>query len=186
MPRITSAGSTIFTVPLPGGGKAATSHKSISHAKKTLKAMTSPDGNSSAIIHMMQDNAQQWINDMLSGHLHHWNVWFLLKVQCWPRVRYRLCSLTASFQDLDRALHRQYYQILPLRTPYKHHINMADRLPLAELSIQNEQLTPPTEMIQPIKTKKTHPLKPPKLTHPYSLDLLSSPRDKWSAMTHSL
>jgi hypothetical protein len=63
---------------------------------------------------------------------------------------------------------------------------MADRLPLAELSIQNEQLTPPTEMIQPIKTKKTHPLKPPKLTHPYSLDLLSSPRDKWSAMTHSL
>ncbi len=47
------------TVPFPGGGKAAIGHKSIDHAKKTLGAMTSPDGNSIASIQMMQDKAQQ-------------------------------------------------------------------------------------------------------------------------------
>jgi hypothetical protein len=38
----------------------------------------------------------------------------LLKVQFWLRIGYGLCSSTASFNKLDRALHRQYYQILPL------------------------------------------------------------------------
>jgi hypothetical protein len=103
-----------ITVPLPGSRKAAISHKSVSHAKKTFGAMMTPDGNSSTSIHMMQDKAQQWINDMHGSHLHCRNVWFLLKVQFWPQVGYRLCRLTASFQDLDKALHRQYYQILPL------------------------------------------------------------------------
>jgi hypothetical protein len=97
-----------ITVPLPGGKKAAISHKSVSHAEKTLGAMTSPDGSSSTSIRMMQDKAQQWINDVCISHLHCRNVWFLLKVQFWPRVGYGLCSSTASFQDLDRALHRQY------------------------------------------------------------------------------
>ncbi len=103
-----------MTVPLPSSSKAAISHKSIGHAKKTLGAMTSLDGNSSASICMMQDKAQQWINDVCHGHLHRQNVWFSLKVQFWPCIGYNLCSSTASFQELDRALHRQYYQILPL------------------------------------------------------------------------
>jgi hypothetical protein len=41
-------------------------------------------------------------------------VWFLLKVQFWPRVGYSLCSSTATLDELKNALHRQYYQILPL------------------------------------------------------------------------
>jgi hypothetical protein len=102
-----------ITVPLPGGSKAAISHKSVGHAKKTLGAMTSPDGNSSASICMMQDKAQQRINDVRNGHLHHQNIWFLVEVQL-PCIQYGSCSSTASFQELDRALHRQYYQILPL------------------------------------------------------------------------
>jgi hypothetical protein len=67
------------SVPLPGGGKAAISHKSVNHAKKTLGAMASPDGNSTASIHMMQEKAQQWIHSVRNGHLHQQNVWFLLK-----------------------------------------------------------------------------------------------------------
>ncbi len=63
---------------------------------------------------------------------------------------------------------------------------MADRLPLAELSIQNKQPTPPTETPQPIKTKKNCLLLLPKLPDPCSLDDFPSPRDKWSAMTHPL
>jgi hypothetical protein len=82
--------------------------------KKTLGAMTSPAGDSITSIHMMQDKAQQLINDVRGGHLHCCNVWFLFKAQFWPRVGYGLCSSMASFQDLERALHKQYYQILPL------------------------------------------------------------------------
>ncbi len=103
-----------ITVPLPGGRKAAISHKSVPHAEKTLGAMASPDGDSISSICMMQDKAQQWINDVRGSHLHCRNVWFLLKVQFWLRVGYGLCSSMASFQDLERALHKQYYQILPL------------------------------------------------------------------------
>ncbi len=103
-----------ITLPLPGGRKAAISHKSITHAEKTLGAMTSPDGDSIASICMMQDKAQQWINDVRGGHLHHHNVWFLSKVQFWLQVGYGLCSSMASFQDLEGVLHKQYYQISPL------------------------------------------------------------------------
>jgi hypothetical protein len=53
-----------MSVPLPGGGKAAISHKSVNHAKKTLGAMTSPDGNSAACIRMMLEKAQKWINSV--------------------------------------------------------------------------------------------------------------------------
>ncbi len=67
----------------------------------------------------------------------------------------------------------------------KQHITMADRLPLAKLSIQNT-IPPPTEMVQPIKMMKVHPLKLPNLCHLCSLDALPSPANKWSAMTHPL
>jgi hypothetical protein len=76
--------------------------------------MTLPYGNSGSAIGMMQEKAQQWINAVRNGHLHHRNVWFSLKVQFWPWIGYGLCSSTATLQELDRALHRQYYQILPL------------------------------------------------------------------------
>jgi hypothetical protein len=103
-----------ITIPDPDSSKAAIRHKNIEHAEKTLGAMTSPDGNSYASIQMMQDKAQQWINAVRNGHLHRPNVWFLLKVQFWPHIRYSLCSSMASCQELNQALHSQYYQFLPL------------------------------------------------------------------------
>ena len=102
------------TVPLPGGGSARIGHKPVSHAEKTLGAMTSPDGNSRAALRMMQDKAQQWVNNVRYGKLHRRNVWFLLKFQLRPRLIYGLCSSTATFEELSNALSRQYYQILPL------------------------------------------------------------------------
>jgi hypothetical protein len=102
-------------VPLPEGKEAPIAHKQVDHAEKTLGAMTSPDGNSGASIQLMQEKTQNWINAMRSGHLHCQNVWFLLKVQFWPWVGYGLCSTIATFSELEQALHRQYYQILPLR-----------------------------------------------------------------------
>jgi hypothetical protein len=75
--------------------------------------MTSPDGDSAVSIQMMQEKTQAWINAVRNGHLHHRNVWFLLKVQFWPRIGYGLCSLMAMFHNLEYALHRQYYKMLP-------------------------------------------------------------------------
>jgi hypothetical protein len=101
-------------IPLPREEEAPISHKSVNHAEKTLGAMTLPDGNSKASIHLMQEKAQKWINDVQNGHLHRCNIWLSLKMQFWPRVGYGLCSSTATFAALEKALHRQYYQILPL------------------------------------------------------------------------
>ncbi len=101
-------------VPLPKGNEAEIAHRHVDHAEKTLGAMTYPDSNSNASILMMQEKAQGWINTVLSGHLHCRNVWFSLKVQFWPQVGYGLCSTTATLSELEKALYKQYYQILPL------------------------------------------------------------------------
>jgi hypothetical protein len=101
-------------VPLPRGEEAPISHKSVDHAEKTLGTMTLLDGNSKTSIRLMQEKAQKWINDVQNGHLHHRNLWLSLKMQFWPQVGYGLCSSTATFAALKMALHRQYYQILPL------------------------------------------------------------------------
>ncbi len=103
-----------MTVPLPGGKEAPMDHKSVDHTEKTLGTMMLPDGDSLASIRMIQEKAQIWINAVQNGHLHQRNVWFSLKVQFWPRIRYGLCSSTATFQELNKSLKRQYYQMLPL------------------------------------------------------------------------
>ena len=66
----TDKGEFGLMVPLPGGGKAGIGHKAVSHAKKTLGAMTSPDGDSRAAIVMIQEKVQQWVNNVRNGHLH--------------------------------------------------------------------------------------------------------------------
>jgi hypothetical protein len=103
-----------MTVPLPKGKDAPMDHKSVDHAEKTLRTMTLPDGDSLASIRMIQEKAQIWINAVQNGHLHQRNVWFSLKVRFWPRIGYGLCSSTAMFQELNKSLQRQYYQMLPL------------------------------------------------------------------------
>jgi hypothetical protein len=53
-------------------------------------------------------------NAIKNGHLHHCNVWFSLNVQFWPQIGYGLCSSTASFNELDRALHQQVVRTIPV------------------------------------------------------------------------
>ena len=107
-------------VLLPGGMEAPIAHKKVDHAEKTLGAMTSPDGKGAASIAMMQEKAQEGINAVRGKHLHGCSVWFSLKVQFWPWVGYGLCSTTATFRELEQAMHRQFYQILPLVGVVRH------------------------------------------------------------------
>jgi hypothetical protein len=116
----TVRGNFGVNVPLPGGTEAPIAYRKVNHAEKTLGAMTSPDGKSAASIAMMQEKAQCWINAVRGGHLHRCSMWFLLKVQFWPRVGYGLCSTMATFCELEQAMHRQYYQILPLVGVVRH------------------------------------------------------------------
>jgi hypothetical protein len=102
----TQKGEFGVTIPLPGGRKAGIGHRLVRHAKKTLGAMTSLDRNSWASIVMMQEKAQQWVNNVRNRHLHQCNVWFLLKIQLWPRIGYSICSSTATFKELSKALHQ--------------------------------------------------------------------------------
>jgi hypothetical protein len=62
----------------------------------------------------MQEKAQQWVDAVKNDHLHRQNAWFSLGVQFWPRVGYSICNLTATYDELEHSLQRQYYQILPL------------------------------------------------------------------------
>jgi hypothetical protein len=56
-----------ITVPLLGGKEAPIDHKSVDHAEKTLVAMTSPNGDSSASLKMIKKKAQSWINAVRNG-----------------------------------------------------------------------------------------------------------------------
>jgi hypothetical protein len=101
-------------VSLPGGGSAAITHHPVSHAEKMLGALTSPDSDSASAILQMQEKVQQWVDAVRNGHLHRWNVWFLLGVQFWPRVGFSICNSMATYNELEHALQKQYFQILPL------------------------------------------------------------------------
>ncbi len=50
------------TDPLPGGVKGEIRHRPVTHLEKMLGVMTSPDGNSSGAIRMMQEKVQQWVH----------------------------------------------------------------------------------------------------------------------------
>ncbi len=76
------------TVSLLRGAKAGVGHRPVMHSEKILGAMTSPNGDSSGSLSMMQNKAQQWIDLVRNGHLHCQNVWFSLNVQFWPSLGY--------------------------------------------------------------------------------------------------
>ncbi len=90
-------------VPLPGGSSTTIAHRPVTHAEKTLGAMTSPNGNCLAAIQMMHEKARHWIDSIKNGQLYHRNVWFSLGIQFWPRVGYSLCNSAASYNKLESA-----------------------------------------------------------------------------------
>ncbi len=108
------SGSYGVTVPLPREGSAAIAHRPISHAEKAIGALTSLDSDSASAILQMQEKAQQWVDAVRNSHLHQRNVWFLLGVQFWPWVGFSICNSMATYDELEHALQRQYFQILPL------------------------------------------------------------------------
>ncbi len=103
-----------IVIPQPDNTVTPITHLGVNEASKTLGSMICPSGDTSAAILRLQDTAQSWIDSVKNAKLSRWNVWFLLDRQFWPKVGFGCCTLSTDFETLANALHRQYYQLLPL------------------------------------------------------------------------
>ena len=74
-------------VPLADSSLAEIEHLPVSSAK-TLGSMTCPTGSSTAALGQMQQQGQEWVDQVKSGKLSHRNVWFMVDRQFRPRVGY--------------------------------------------------------------------------------------------------
>jgi len=101
-------------VPMPNGEMAQIEHLPVTESKETLGVWSSPSGCNKRAIKSMQSKAQEWIDRAKEGKMMQRDIWFLTKHQLWPKVSYGLCSNTASLADLNSALQKQYFQLVPL------------------------------------------------------------------------
>ena len=101
-------------MPMSDGSLVTIEHVAVGKSKETLGVHTCSSGGNKGAIQAMQDKAQGWVDKSKNGKLKRRSVWFLLEKQFCPKVRYVLCSNTASFAQLEDCLQRQYWQIMPL------------------------------------------------------------------------
>ena len=101
-------------IPQPNDTLVPITHLGVNDASKTLGSMTCPSGKAEAAIDRIQEKAQTWIDDAKNAKLSRRDIWFLVDRQFWPKVGFGCSTIVANFDTLTRALHRQYYQLLPL------------------------------------------------------------------------
>ena len=99
-------------VPLADGSMAGIVHYGVNHSSKTLGSMTCPSGSGEGAIRFMQTKSLDWASTVKEAKLSRRNVWFMMRVQFWPRVAYGLCNNTSSFDELAECLMKPYGEIL--------------------------------------------------------------------------
>jgi hypothetical protein len=60
----------------------------------------------------MQQQGQEWVDQVKSRKLSHCNVWFMVDQQFWPCMGYGICNILATWDDLDQCLRRIYWQLV--------------------------------------------------------------------------
>ena len=95
-------------VPLPDGTSVPIKHAGVDEAKENLGVWSCPSGDPSAALKRMQDKTQSWIDRAKEGHLTRRDAWFLMERQMWPGTSYVLGSSTASWEQLDLCLKKQW------------------------------------------------------------------------------
>ena len=103
-----------IVIPQPDDTVTPISHLGANVSSKTLGSMTCPSGDPSAALHRVQEKAQGWIDEVTNAGLPRRNIWFLVDHQFHPKVMFGCSTITANFNALTLALHRQYYQLLPM------------------------------------------------------------------------
>ena len=94
-------------MPMPDGSSVTIEHVAVGKSKETLGVHTCPSGENKGELKSIQDKAQGWVDKATNGKLKRRSVWFLLEKQFWPKVRYGLCGITASFAQLKDCLQRK-------------------------------------------------------------------------------
>ena len=102
-----------LTVPQPDGSSANISQLSIQVPSTTLGGTQSPC-NLNSSLDAMTDKALIWANQAKTSGLRPRDFHISVARKFWPKVKYGLCSNTASFQDLTSAMHRPYYRMAPI------------------------------------------------------------------------
>ena len=85
-----------FSVPMPGGRRAAIDHISAGTAKETLGVFSCPSGAATEALRALREKASDWVARAQEGRPSRHDVWFLLDCQLKPGLTYGLESNLAS------------------------------------------------------------------------------------------
>ena len=102
-------------VPLPDMSTYAIDQMECSTAMKMLGVWSCPAGDDSAHLEkVVGEKMKTWIQRTRNGHLPTSYAWKSYLWKLWPGLRYGLATLGTSLVDIEQALVRQQYELLPL------------------------------------------------------------------------
>jgi hypothetical protein len=79
-----------------------------------LGVASCPSGKSELVLKATKDKALEWANQCKNSHLSPRDVHFSIERKFWPKVKYGLCAISASYQELVSAMDKPYYILCPL------------------------------------------------------------------------
>jgi hypothetical protein len=100
-------------IPMVDGSFEAMEQLPLSSAIKTLGSMTCPTVSNVLVLTCMQQQGQEWIDQVISGKVGRKSVCYMMDCQFWPRVGYAIENNSASLKELENCLQRVYWQVLP-------------------------------------------------------------------------
>ena len=98
-----------LVVPMPDGSTAPISHLAITESRKMLGASQCPAGS----IALLQERAQSWVDRVMNGSPNRRQIWFSMDHQLQPKLSYAMCCNTGSLDELDQAIQKQLYTVIP-------------------------------------------------------------------------
>ncbi len=101
-------------IPVTGNEAELIDHCSSGTAHKTLGVMTCPEGTNEAAIDKMKTTVMEWTDRVRAAKLSRHNFWLMADCQLRPKMFYGLGANSAGWEELDRCLMPQYYNLLPL------------------------------------------------------------------------
>ena len=100
-------------IPQPDSPAVTIELKDPTQATKVLGVLCCPSGDGTPMLNHMLSKGVRWSTKVLASALTPHDVWFSLKTQAIPSVRYGLVPLMATRNQLDDAMSKWYYHCLP-------------------------------------------------------------------------
>ena len=115
-----------ITVELPDGSSAPIEHLSVNEARITLGMSSCPSGQADNLLaqekekaslgstELMKSKAMDWAGQAKTSKLSPRDIHFSVNCKFWPKVKYRLCANSDSYDTLVQAMWKPYYLLCPL------------------------------------------------------------------------